>query len=243
MSRPVKAIAALELSSRCNLHCPWCAHGPSGAMKRPKQDMPEAVFVESLGLIRHFVKAGTQGRVQLECTGESTLHPRLGEYALRTRVVIGTERGLYLTTNGLLVDEQLCRLLAAAAVEVCLSLYRDGEPGLDGTLAVKQKQASQMLERHGILRQRTNQPLATPMNWAGQVDWPDHGGPVCPWLACGEVVVFSDGRIGPCGFDAAGVGILGRVGDAPETLHVRETPLCRKCCQWVPGLVPRDGAG
>lgn len=197
-------------------------------MLRPKLDMSEEVFAGALDFIRHFRRKGTQGEVLLSGVGESTLHPQLGAFARRTRAVLGPDVSLLLTTNGLRVDDALCADLALARAMVFLSVYEGAGPVVCG----KQAGALPVLCRHGLLGTVTNQPAATPMSWAGQVDWPDGPKqPACAALADRSLTVFSDGRVSVCHMDARGDTVIGTVRDDPETFDAGVTSLCASCPQ------------
>lgn len=49
---PIRHIHQIEMTSRCNLRCRYC---PSPHLPRPKIDMTEAYYKQSLRWARHFL--------------------------------------------------------------------------------------------------------------------------------------------------------------------------------------------
>ncbi len=195
----------VEITSRCNLACPYCLHR---VMTRPKADMTSETWQACLRWLRHFVAAGTQGELVLSGTGEPTLHPNLAAMALEARQILGPDRRLMTTTNGLAVTPALVEALVPSQIRVYVSLHRPE----------KAEQAVWLLQQAGLFEQAVMDPVVGANSWAGQVDWPDRinrGGdarPVCPWLSRGWMFVASDGTIFTCCYAN---------GDTPPRGHVR----------------------
>jgi hypothetical protein len=89
-----------------------------------------------------------------------------------------------------------------------------------------------IFEKVGIPFKVSFDPILSPNNWAGQVDWfepnyPNHY--PCPWIGKGQVMIMSNGDITRCCLDAFGKGIMGTVFDDLTKMDVTEFELCRDC--------------
>jgi MoaA/NifB/PqqE/SkfB family radical SAM enzyme len=98
-------IANIEITTRCNLGCVYCARtvrGSSGA------DMSRETFNTILGLLPHAY------RITLVGLGETLLHPQAADF-----VAEASSRGrrVALVTNGMLLDEAMSRELLKAGLE------------------------------------------------------------------------------------------------------------------------------
>ena len=65
---PIRAIHQIEMTSRCNLRCRYCAHP---TMARVKADMDDATFAKALLWARQL----PSHELNLAGIGESTMHP------------------------------------------------------------------------------------------------------------------------------------------------------------------------
>lgn len=222
--RPVRDVHQIELSTFCNLRCKYCPHFPE--LPRKKEHMGWDTFVRSMDLVRYFVRQGTQTELSLTGIGEAMLHPRFLEMAVYAREVIGWERMLTITTNGLLLDDQMAADLAPLRPAVFVSLHRPERAAL----------AVEAAKRHGILA-GTNSSFATSaFNWAGtQSNWFVSAPRIpCEYLRSGWCVVLVDGRITTCCLDPDGRGVFGDVRDDPEMLQMGPHALCETCHMEVP---------
>lgn len=212
---PIRGIHQIEMTSRCNLACRYCAHPK---MKRSKQDIDETIYVKSLEWARHF---GT-GELNLAGIGESTMHPDFVRFVFMARAAIGWDRDLILATNGLLMTPELAREIAPTKMRVWVSLHRPEKAG----------PAVEALSSAGILAGVSADPSVSSVNWAGQVKWhvstPMKGSP-CPWVQPGRVFVLSDGRIARCCFDAKADDVLGSVDDNLSKMYTSAYSLCATC--------------
>lgn len=98
----------LEVTTRCNASCTYCARDAAGGGWRG-QDMPMELLEELLPSLAR------TGYVHLQGWGEPLLHPSLLDMVGRLREAgcrVGT------TSNGLSLDRRLARALVAAGVEV-----------------------------------------------------------------------------------------------------------------------------
>ena len=222
--RPVRDVHQIELSSRCQLRCKYCPHWPN--LPRPKEDMSRETFEATLDLIRYYVRQGTQTELSLTGIGEAMLHPDFVEYATKCREVIGEQRQLTMTTNGILLDEKMAAAIAPLRPMLFISLHRPEKAGL----------AIEIAKRYGILA-GTNQSFATSaFNWAGtQANWFVSAPRIkCEYLRSGWAVVLQDGRITTCCMDPDGRGVFGHVKDDPATLNFGPHSLCETCHMDVP---------
>lgn len=213
-----REIHQIELSSDCNLKCPYC---PSHMLGKPgwrgRLHMEEGIFVKSLEKAVAYYRAGTQTELWLMGLGESLLHPRFLEYVERTRSALPTT-ALRISTNGLLFTEEHARVLGQNRVRVHISPHRPE----------KAEQAAFLARKYGILEFVGTNIVSDPFNWAGLVDWKAGKPAPCQWLQKGWLNILSDGSISTCCFDAKGVGIVGHVNEVRE-VKVKPYELCASC--------------
>lgn len=183
------------------------------------------VFEASLRLVDYYVRQGTQTELSLTGIGESLLHPRFLEMVAECRAVIGPERQLTITTNGLLLDDALCAALVPFRPAVFVSLHRPEKAALAMVAAKK----------YGLLAGRNTAFADSAFDWAGyQKNWtPVVSAPKikCEYLRSGWAVVLVDGKIATCCLDADGSSVIGTVWDDPETLHLAPWGSADKGCQ------------
>lgn len=214
----------IELSSRCNLACPYCPHA---TMQRPKLDMSEETFARVLVWLRHFVAFGDQelqGDLSLHGLGESTLHPGFVPLVRRIREVYPGV--LILSTNGTKLTMETCAALRELGpVRVDVSLHQPAR-AVHGVMAAKMT---------GILGTATSYAATDPMNWAGRVNWYSlPSDEPCPWLETGGAAVCADGRIVTCCLDADGESTIGSVFLGPglgqgAALESKPWKACKTC--------------
>lgn len=221
--RPVRDIHQIELTTRCNLKCHYCPHYPE--LPRPKEDMTWETFEASLRLVDYYVRQGTQTELSLTGIGESLLHPRFVEMVAASRTVIGPQRQLTITTNGLLLDDELCEALVPFRPAVFVSLHRPEKAALAMVVAKK----------HGILAGRNTAFADSAFDWAGyQKNWKEVVSAPhtkCEYLRSGWGVILVDGRVTTCCLDADGSGVVGTVDDEPEILRLSPWGTAEKGCQ------------
>lgn len=227
--RPIREIHQIELSSRCNLRCHYCPHYP--VLPRAKEDMSDETFSAAMALVHHYVRQGTQTELSLTGIGEAMLHPRFIEMAKFARSIIGP-RPLVVTTNGLLLDEEMCDNLSRIDPKpfVFISLHRPEKAGL----------AVERAKRYGLFA-GTNSSFATSaFNWAGaQKNWFVSAPRIpCEYLRSGWGVILVDGRVTTCCLDADGSGVVGTVWNLPEQLELKPWGDSGKGCQQCHMEVP-----
>lgn len=228
--RPVRDVHQIELTTRCNLRCHYCPHFPE--LPRPKVDMEWDDFEAALDLVRFFVRQGTQTELSLTGIGESMLHPRFAEAVAKAREVIGPDRMLTITTNGLLLDETMAASIAMYRPSVFISLHRPEKAAFAVAVA----------RRHHMLAGINGSFALAAFDWAGyQKNWTElvSAPPIkCEYLRAGWCVVLVDGTVATCCLDADGTSIVGTVRDDPQSLVLRPwgnaEKGCAKCHMEVP---------
>lgn len=228
--RPVRDIHQIELTTRCNLRCHYCPHFPN--LPRPKVDMMWEVFERSLAVVDFFCRQGTQTELSLTGIGESLVHPNFVAMVAAARATIGPNRPLTVTTNGILLTESMCAMLAPYAPQVFISLHRPER----ATFAV------QAAKKHGILAGINNSFVTSAFDWAGyQKNWTANvSAPKikCEYLRAGWGVILVDGRMATCCLDADGSSVFGDIWQDPATLRMKPwgTPEkgCNSCHMEVP---------
>lgn len=100
----------VEVTSRCNLHCPMCVKY-SGPTKSPEGDMTPAVF-ESLGPAFPFLDA-----LILNGIGEPLLHPNLEDFIRVAKRSMPAASWVGFQSNGHLLDATRARSLARAGLD------------------------------------------------------------------------------------------------------------------------------
>jgi hypothetical protein len=221
-----RTLQQIEVTTRCQLHCTYCLQP---RLTRPRQDISAADWTAALGWVEHFVKRGTQGELVLFGTGEPFLHPAFVEMATAARKVIGPDRRLLTTTNGLCVTADLVRRLQPLNVRVYVSLHR---PELAASAVFGFQEA-------GLLEGVSTDPVTGSNDWAGQVPWPNRlprgeDRPACPWQQLGWIFVGSDGVIYPCCYANGDAPKLARVTDGPHEVTMRDYAICERCWQRTP---------
>jgi hypothetical protein len=212
---PIRAIHQIEMTSRCNLRCRYCAHPK---MARPKIDMDDATYAKSLWWASQL--RGTE--LNLAGIGESTMHPEFVRNVFFAREAVGEQTNLILATNGLLMTPELARAIAPSRIRVWVSLHRPEKAG----------PAIEALKSAGILCGVSADPAMASVDWAGQVEWmvtTDQKGRPCPWVKPGRVFILADGRVARCCFDATADDVLGTVEDDLHTMQTSPYKLCAAC--------------
>jgi MoaA/NifB/PqqE/SkfB family radical SAM enzyme/alpha-beta hydrolase superfamily lysophospholipase len=98
-------IANIEITTRCNLRCSYCARTQRGGSGG---DMPFSTFKTVLGLLPHAY------RITLVGLGETLLHPQVADCVAEAS---SQGRRTALVTNAMLLDEALSRKLLKAGLE------------------------------------------------------------------------------------------------------------------------------
>lgn len=218
---PIRELHQIEITSRCNLRCPYCVH-PS--MPRAKEDMSEDVYRRALYWAARFVSKGQQGELNLAGIGESTIHPEFVRYVHLAREAVGPDCVLVIATNGINMTDEMAEAIAPAGIHVFVSLHRPEKAG----------PAIEMLARAKIpLVGFSTDPATAAMDWAGQVEWHVSAPQprTCAWVKGGGVFAMSDGRVTRCCLDGKGEEPLGHVNDDLEQMRTSPYTLCKGCDQ------------
>lgn len=222
--RPVREVHQIELTTHCNLRCKYC---PSPNLPRAKDHMTWETWSASLGLVEYFIRKGTQTELSLTGIGEPLLHPNFVEMVASAREVLGPDRPLVVSTNGLLVTDELVEKIKPYNPRVFVSTHRPEKAGPAGL----------KLHNAGLLAGINTAFVNAAFNWAGQVDWyvaaPEL---VCEYLRAGWCVIMQDGRITSCCLDASGAGVIGTVWDLGkrDSLAMKPYSLCSSCHMRIP---------
>jgi hypothetical protein len=202
--RPLTSLHQIEPSTFCSLKCRYC---PSPKLPKirgqERMHMSLETFERALEWCKHFDKAGTQGELSLTGIGETLLHPEW-----RTMVAMAREalpsNFINFSTNGLVLDDDACKVLREHQIAVFVSLHRPEKAG----------PAIEAAKRAGIYAGPNASAATSSFDWLGEVAWEVSAPPgVCAWLQQGWGNVLVDGRISTCCFDAAAKGVVGHVDD------------------------------
>lgn len=219
---PVREIHEIEFTSVCNLACVYCPHPQ---LQRPKRHMLGDTFDRVLEQLEHLCVAGTQGEVSLTGIGETTLHPEFYDWVCEIRRVIGFDRKLVMSTNGLTMTRLMAKFLRVQQMDVYVSLHRPEVAG----------KAIQLLREAGCRHGHNHAFVDSALDWAGQVEWMNTAPKtVCQYLQQAWVAVREDGEINTCCMDAHSKYPLGSVFDPIGSLTTSVTDLCAGCHLVVP---------
>lgn len=182
--------------------------------------MEWSVFERTLEHVAHYCAEGTQGEVALTGIGEGILYPRFRDAVKMTRAVIGNDRLLTCSTNGVAVDDEVVAIFAEFGVRAYVSLHR---PELATTAAYRFANAGvPVVTNHAF--------VDSALDWAGQVEWHVSAAKgACQYLRRGWAVVRQDGQVVACCMDAHDKHPIGHVNDAIGSLQTFVTPLCASC--------------
>lgn len=211
----VRTVHQIEMTSRCNLSCRYCAHPK---MARQKIHMDDLTYAKALLWARQL----PGHELNLAGIGESTMHPEFVRNVFLAREAVGDNVALILATNGLLMTRELALAIAPTRIRVWVSLHRPEKAG----------PAVEALKEAGIIAGISCDAAIESVDWAGQVKWhvsTHQKGLPCPWIKPGRVFILADGRVARCCFDATADDIIGTVDDDLASLQTAPYKLCRSC--------------
>lgn len=215
--KAITSIHQIEITSRCNLACPYCVHPQ---MSRPKVDMDMETYLHALTWAKHFVDIGSQGELNLAGIGESTIHPQFLEYVRLARAIVGDGIKIVIASNGLAITEEMADILKIYNLRIYISLHRPEKAG----------RAIEILKKVGLIDGYSIDPALSAVDWAGQVDWFTSATMTpCSFLHNGKVMVMADGRVNTCCLDATGIGVIGHIRDDIDKMTVQPYKLCDQC--------------
>lgn len=217
--RKIEEIHQIELSSRCNLKCVYC---PNEKMHRPKGFISDYHFEKALEICVELERRGTQQEVWMHGLGESLLHPKVLDMC-EAAIEALPNTYVKISTNALLLTQEMIDRFKEMKIIMHISLH---DP-------VGARNGHKMAKDAGILEFVGCNPIVTPTNWAGQVDWDQVEAPaICGWLKLGWAIVQADGQIVTCCLDAGNYSVVGTVDDDLDTLGVKPYAL-RKTCHMI----------
>jgi hypothetical protein len=195
-------------------------------MQRAKIDMTWKTYERALTHVIHYCAEQTQQELALTGIGEGTLYPRFVEAVLIARDVIGANRLLTFSTNGLTLTEEILDGIRPADPTVYVSLHRPEAAA----------PAVEILRKSGLKFGINESFVTSALDWAGTVDWHvSHKPQPCEYLRQGWAVVRSDGTVGTCCWDAESVsGRIGHVDDKVGTFTTWAHDACKSCSLSVP---------
>lgn len=213
----MSSIKNVEISSLCNMSCSYCL-SPRIKEHREAGMMSLETFKKVVDQIEVFFKAGTQGELWLHGTGEPLLNkflPSMVKEVKRIPVQV------YMSTNGLLIDDDIVAELKDAGIDRIDVSYHDEE------IAIK---AHKIIWQQGIYSVLNYGPRDSRFNWAGQLDFEGASSqPSCPWIGNQECFVLHDGRIVSCCFDSFGTNVLGHISEDLSKIEIGMFDLCQRC--------------
>jgi MoaA/NifB/PqqE/SkfB family radical SAM enzyme/pimeloyl-ACP methyl ester carboxylesterase len=142
--------ANIEITTRCNLRCTYCARTASEVKGA---DMSRETFVRLLGLLPH------ASRITFVGLGETLLHPQVAEFVA---LASAEGRRTALVTNGMLLDRALSRRLLNAGLDsITFSI-----DGADQAVASEVRPGTDLARVTDNIRafkeiSRTTRPIAT----------------------------------------------------------------------------------
>lgn len=219
---PLREIHEIEFTSRCNLACRYCPHPK---MQRAKADMTLDTFERTMAHVQHYVDTGTQGEVSLTGIGEALMHPEFKAWTTIVRAVIGKDRKLVISTNGLLMTKAMAEFMAALDMHVYVSGHRPEKAG----------PAIELLKAAGCKVGANTAFMDNAIDWAGQVEWfVSTDAHMCSYLQKRWAAVRQDGSVNTCCMDAESLAPIGSVYDAVGSLRTWATKVCEGCSMVVP---------
>jgi len=230
----LKTITTIELSNICNLKCLYCINRL--LVKHPSRTpgiMCDEVFDRTLEVLKMLCDRGTQREVNMNGNGESCLDPDLPERIRRVKDIVGLDRKVGMSTNGVNMTYELAKALKDSGLDqLDISPHSVYYARRAVIYMVKAGWAG-----HGIIN---NGPINASHNWAGQLE-PEHSiecqlnGLKCDPLIEGRGYVQAEGNISPCCYDFRNLGVFGNIFD--EGLLDRPMKpyrLCYTCHQRIP---------
>jgi hypothetical protein len=183
--------------------------------------MTDEVFNRSLELCKMFERDTDE--LWLHGCGESLLHPKFLDYVLQAVQKLNSVQ-IKVSTNGVFLTERIINVFADNNVVLHVSVHKPLP-----NVAEYFKKALDL----GVLEHIGCQPVTTPSNWAGQVDWPDKSpAEGCSWVKNQWACILSDGRISTCCLDVNPRTVIGHVNEPLNRLRkglIRPIALCNSC--------------
>ena len=233
----LRTITTIELSNDCQLACRYCVNRDmEKKAHRRRQIMSDEVFEKCLDLLTDLCTRNTQAEVNMNGNGESFLDPKMFSRIAAVRNVIGKDRLLNISTNGLIMSDEIAQALKHSGLDqMQVSVHRPEVARLAGqTLAI-----------NGMKGSFNFGAVSAPHNWAGQIA-KEHWVRVLPKIPChplmeGRGYVSVEGNISPCCYDYRLLGAFGTVFDSDLVQReVKPFSLCETCHQEIPEEIARE---
>lgn len=230
----LKTITTIELSNDCQLACTYCVNRyMQKRAKRKRMIMNDEVFEASLSWLKVLCDNGTQQELNMNGTGESFLDPQLFSRIRRAREVMGLNRVISMSTNGIIMSDEIAKKIASSGLtDISVSIHR--------TEAARN--AGQILATNHVRGSFNYGTVTSPHNWAGQLD-PEHNARILPDIVChplieGRGYISVEGNVSPCCYDYRFLGVFGTVFDKDlDQRPVAPFALCRTCHQQIPQAI------
>lgn len=227
----LKTITTIELSNDCQLRCHYCINkNMEEVAQRKRQIMSKDVFILTLSWLKKLCDAGTQQEVNMNGNGESFLDPNLFIRIRKVKNVIGPERKVNISTNGILMNDLIAQQLKICGLDdIQVSVHK----------ALAARTASQILMTNGVRGSFNFGAIQFPHNWAGQIE-PKYCARVLPNIPChpleeGRGYVSVEGYLSPCCYDYRLIGSFGSVFDNDLLeREIKPFDLCATCHQIIP---------
>jgi hypothetical protein len=232
----LKTITTIELSNDCQLACRYCVNRQMESKAlRKRKIMSDEIFNRSLFWLQRLCDAGTQAEVNMNGTGESFLDPQMFSRIRKVKDIMGKERRVSMSTNGLIMTDEI-----AAALNHC---------GLDDiTISVHRTEvarlAGQMLAMNHVKGTFNFGAVNQPHNWAGQLE-KSQNVRILPDIPChplieGRGYISVEGYVSPCCYDYRLLGAFGHVNDDDlDQKDIRPFSLCKDCHQLIPDEIAK----
>lgn len=199
--------------------------------------MTTDVFNATCDILRTLCANGTQREINLNGNGESFLDYQLIERIKIIREIVGPDRHIGLSTNGMLVN----RAIAKEVVESGLT-----QLDISPHQPYWARKAAHIMHEAGMKKGQVSFGcIIMSHNWAGQLEkehqiqcqLENH----CEPLIEGRGYVLSEGNITPCCYDYRNLGIFGTVFDEDILERpIKPYKLCHTCHQQIPPFICKE---
>lgn len=222
----MKTTTTIELSNKCQLKCKYCINR---LITSETGIMTDDIFDASCKLLEKLCARGTQQEVNLNGNGESCLDPQLAERVLRVKRIVGKERKVQLSTNGINLTAEMALDLKHAGLDM---LY------ISVHSPYHTRRAVDIVKSAGLPGAINPGPFVASHNWAGQLEQ-EHRVRIDFRIECHPLkedrgYITRDGYITPCCYDYRNLGAYAHVmDDDAVTRSGQQYALCRDCHQVI----------
>jgi len=231
----LQTITTIELASICNLECAYCISRllQDEPVRRPGL-MSDDVFKAACDVLQKLCDQGTQREINLNGNGEPLLDYKLIQRIKTVREIVGPDRHIGLSTNGMLITKSIAKELASSGLtQLDISPHQP----------YYARKAAYIMHGAGMKKGQVSFGcIIMSHNWAGQLE-PEHQIKCelkinCDPLIEGRGYVLSEGNITPCCYDYRNLGVFGTVFD-DDILDrpIKPYELCHSCHQQIPPFI------